>query len=571
MGYLAFFLLVGLTCLLWSAACTALAARVGRAWLRSLVLALGIAVPLVGLLPWLAATSSLAFDLGVRPNWFASTVTIVLSAVIGGIWISRAGMHADPGATVSPAAGRWPAVGLLALSILAHACAIGTLLILDNAVAAEARAMRVEAAVMMQAALPPVVPDADRAARLHGQAAAAIAAHPSLKSADGPLFRMRRPGDADAAMREVFAQHTATIETVRRAADIEGCRFRRDWTRPSVEMIIPEINSLRVEARLLSFAARMEAADGRHAEALADVARIANIGRHAASEPILIAQIVGWMIEADALDVLAKILPSLGSEDASLLESPAIGDLVAAPPTLAHCLIGEEAFGLATFADFADGRRGYDDLGDLLGDPGFSPFTSDGPFAIPASALSMLFRVFLLPADIEGYRRGFDGWRRLATVMEEQPQGWPNVAARLAAVEDDLRSRGPRGLLCRMIAQPIDEGFMTQTRVEALHRAAAVLVAATRHRLATGSLPATIDELVPSLLPAVPRDPFTASGSMNMLVSGKEVVVWSVGPDRESRGGDLTARDEEGRENDDTGMRMAVSPAPAAAGTAGER
>ena len=230
--------------------------------------------------------------------------------------------------------------------------------------------------------------------------------------------------------------------------------------------------------------------------------------------------------------------------------------------------LGEEAFGLATFADFADGRRGFEDLGDLLGDPGFSPVSSDGPFAIPASALSMLFRVFLLPADIEGYRRGFDGWKRLATVMEEQPQGWPNVAARLAAVEEDLRGHGPRGLLCRLIAQPIDEGFQTQTRVEALHRAAAVLVAATRHRLATGSLPTTIDELVPSLLPVVPRDPFTTTGLMNLLVSPEELVVWSVGPDGESSGGDLTMRGEDGRENDDAGMRMAVlgGPAPASAG-----
>ena len=50
MGYLCFFLAATAACLLWSAACTAAAARVGASWLRSLVLALGIAVPLVGLL-----------------------------------------------------------------------------------------------------------------------------------------------------------------------------------------------------------------------------------------------------------------------------------------------------------------------------------------------------------------------------------------------------------------------------------------------------------------------------------------------------------------------------------------
>ena len=546
MGYLAFFLLVGATCLLWSAACTAAAARVGIPWLRSLIMALGMAVPLIGLLPWLAGAQWLAFEMRIEPNWFAPTVSLVVAAVVGGVWISRAGM-ASATSSSAPIAARWPLVGLMALTILAHACAIGTLLILDNAVAAEARAMRVEAATMMQTALPTSVPDADKAARLHGQASAAISADPSLKASDGPLFSRRsgrRPADGDGRRPplrpesvSLITRHAATLGTIRRAADIDGCRFRRDWTRPQFEMLIPELTMLRIESRLLAVAAEQEAVEGRFPEAFADLARVVRIGRHASSEPLLVAQVVGWMIEADALDILMQLLPELGPEHAAFLDDPAIRDLIAAPPTLAHSLVGEEAFGLSTLADFADGRRGFDGLGDLIGDPGFSPVSSKGAFAPLAGWLSTLFRVFLLPADIAGFRSEFDQYRRLAAAAEEQPSGWPGLERRLGEIREASASGRRHGLVSRILLRDVPEAFQTQVRVDTLHRAATVLVAAHRHRLATGDLPESIEALVPGNLPRVPLDPFTRTSLLQWRSSPEGIIVWSVGPDGLDQGG----------------------------------
>ncbi|MFM7249401.1 MAG: hypothetical protein ACKO5R_05845 [Planctomycetaceae bacterium] len=547
MGHLAFFLLVGATCLLWSAACTAAAARVRIPWVRSLVVALGMAVPLIGLLPWLAGARWLAFVVRVEPNWFAPTVSLVIAAVVGGVWISRAGMASATSSSSAPIAARWPLVGLAALTVLAHACAIGTLLILDNAVAAEARAMRVEAATMMQSALPTSVPDADKAARLHGQASAAISADASLKSSDGPLFTRRsgrRPASADQRRPPLrpetvalITRHAATLETIRRAADIDGCRFRRDWTRPHVEMLIPELTMLRIESRLLAVAAEHEAVEGRFPEAFADLARVVRIGRHASSEPLLVAQVVGWMIEADALDILMQLLPELGPEQAAFLDDPAIRDLVAAPPTLAHSLVGEEAFGLATLADFADGRRGFEGLGDLIGDPGFAPVSSKGAFAPLAGWLSTLFRVFLLPADIAGFRAEFDQYRRLAAAVEEQPSGWPSLDRRLDEIREASDSGRRHGLVSRILLRDVRDAFQTQVRVDALHRAATVLVAAHRHRLATGALPESIEALVPAHLPRVPLDPFTRTSLLQWRSAPEGIVVWSVGPDGLDQGG----------------------------------
>jgi hypothetical protein len=70
MGYFAFFLILTAACLLWSAACTAAAARSARR--RALWLFLGLALPVLALLPWLWASGWLAFDARMRPNWFGA-------------------------------------------------------------------------------------------------------------------------------------------------------------------------------------------------------------------------------------------------------------------------------------------------------------------------------------------------------------------------------------------------------------------------------------------------------------------------------------------------------------------
>lgn len=554
MGYLAFFLLLTITCLLWSAACVAAAARVERPLWRGLLVAAGVVLPLVALLPWLAASGVLAFGAKMRPNWFGPVLTVGLSALVGGLCIARGGLSKLPFSSVAVAA-RWPVIGLFALALIAKATTFGTLLILDNAVAAEARAMRVEAAAMMQAALPPAPADADNAARLHARAQAMIAAAPEITAVDGPLIDP--PQDVGtAAVGEFLARHSDLLDTIRRAADLPGCRFARDWTRPSLDMLLPEVTAIRHETRLLALAARREAAEGKHAEAIADVVRIGRIGRQVGSEPILISHLVGNATDGKALSVLTEILPRLGPGDAALLDAPALRDLVASPPSPARCLVGEEAFGLALFADFADGREGLHELGKLSSDPNSAMLPQEGAGRLLAEPLSAVWRVFLLPSDIAGYRRRFRRYRQLAAGTEDGSPNWPDMKRAIDDVEDKLSGSAREGIVSRLITPALGSVFQSQARAMATHRAAEVLLAATRERLATGTLPDSLDALVPGRLPVVPADPFSTKAPLRMRVDGDETVVWSIGPDGEDDGG--PQRDGEDREidNDDVGLRM---------------
>ena len=560
MGYLAFFLILSAACLLWSAACTAAAARSDRRRLRSLLLVVGLALPVLALLPWLWASGWLAFDARIRPNWFGPVLTVVLSTLVGGLLIAIGGLG-KPAGTTTVRAAQWPVIGLFGLAILAKAVSFGTLLILDNAVAAEARAMRVEAAAVMQAALPPAVADAENAAILHAQAAAALAAAPDLTAADGPLGQTD-PDVASPAVGALLARHAGLLDTIRRAADMPACRFPRDWTRPSFDMLLAEVQSCRNEGRLLALAARHEAATGKPAAALTDAVRLGRIGRQVGSEPILISHLVGIAIDATALSVVADILPTLTPADAPLLDDPALRDLVVSTPSLVRAINGEEAFGLSIFANFADGRQGIDDMGRLAGDPNVAILPQEGPFSLLTDPLSAVWRAFILPADIAGYRRRFEAYRQLVTGGVDQSRTWPQTQKQIDGIEAEIRA-GPDGFLSRLIAPATDAVLRSQCMAVARHRAAEVLLAATRERLASGTLPASIDALVPARLPSVPRDPFTTDAPLHLKATPEELLIWSVGPDGDDDGGPQKDSEECDTGNDDIGLRMTAAAAVA--------
>jgi hypothetical protein len=553
MGHFFFFVFVVASCLLWSAAWTAAAARTQRPWLRRLLEGVAWSAPVAALLPFVAFTAFLAFWKPMPTNWFGPTLATCLSALIGGIWIVWAGLaranakplraEADP---VPPAA-RWPVVGLAAAFVIAKAVSFGTLLIIDNAVAAQAPYLRLEAGQLMQANILPVVPDSQNAAPLYRQAFAALDADAALKSDESPLTKATTIDVANPAVTDLLARHAATLDLIRRAADRDTCRFQRDWTRPSIDMLLPELQSLRAVARLLALKTRREVADGNATDALHDVARIQRIGRHSASEPLLISSLVGLAIDALALETFAQVLPTLGKSDLAALDSSDIRDLVTTPPAMASHYYGEEAFGLSTFADMTDSRFGVANALEMFANQPQRPFLSR---ILP---LTLLYRVFFLEADLTGYRSIMRKYQQLAAGSEP----YPEVKKKTDAMEKELWDRSP-GMMTSLIMPALGGVFRAQAQALARQRAASALVAATRQRLETETTPTTFEELSTKLVPPASRDPFTADRPLVMKQTDDALLVYSVGPDGEDDGGPPAPGAEKVEGNDDVGLRMAL-------------
>jgi hypothetical protein len=553
MGHFLFFVFVVASCLLWSAAWTAAAARTQRPWLRRLLESVAWSAPVAALLPFVAFTAFLAFWKPMPTNWFGPTLATFLSALIGGIWIVLAGLaraNAKPlraEADQVPPAARWPVVGLAAAFVMAKAVSFGTLLFIDNAVAAQAPYLRLEAGQLMQANIPPVVPDSQNAAPPYQQAFAALDADPTLKEENSPLTTATTIDVANPAVSDLLARHAATLDLIRRAADRDTCRFQRDWTRPSIDMLLPEMQSLRTAARLLVLDARREAADGNAAVALHDAARIQQIGRHSASEPLLISNLVGLAIDAMALETLAKVLPTLRKSDLAALDSSDIRDLVTTPPALASHYYGEEAFGLSTFADMTDNRFGVANALEMFANQ------PRHPFLFRILPLTLLYRVFFLEADLSGYRSIMRKYQQLAAGSEP----YPEVKKKTDAMEKELWDRSP-GMMTSLIMPALGGVFRTHAQSIARHRAASALVAATKQRLETGAVPETFDELAAQLVPPASRDPFTADQPLVMKQTDDALLIYSVGPDGEDDGGPVAPGADKVEGNDDIGLRMAL-------------
>jgi hypothetical protein len=553
MGHFLFFVFVVASCLLWSAAWTAAAARTQRPWLRRLLEGVAWSVPVAALAPFVVFTAFLAFWKPMPTNWFGPTLATFLSALIGGIWIVWAGLaraNAKPlraEAEMVPLAARWPVVGLAAAFVIAKAVSFGTLLFIDNALAAQAPYLRLEAGQLMQAHIPPVVPDSQNAAPLYQQAFAALDADPAAKGDSSPLATATTIDVANPAVTETLARHVATLDLIRRAADRDTCRFQRDWTRPSIDMLLPELQSLRAVARLLVLDARREAADGNAADALHDVARIQRIGRHSASEPLLISNLVGLAIDAMALETFAKVLPTLGKSDLAALDSSVIRDLVTTRPAMASHYYGEEAFGLSTFADMTDSRFGVANALEIFANQPRRPFLSR---ILP---LTLLYRVFFLEADLAGYRSIMRKYQQLAAGSEP----YPEVKKKTDAMEAELQNRSP-GMMSSLIVPALGGVFRTHAQSIARHRAATALLAATKSRLEAGNVPDSLEQLAAKLVPPDSLDPFTADRSLLMKRTDDAVVVYSVGPDGEDDGGPVTPGANKIEGNDDVGLRMAL-------------
>ena len=108
-----------------------------------------------------------------------------------------------------------------------------------------------------------------------------------------------------------------------------------------------------------------------------------------------------------------------------------------------------------------------------------------------------------------------------------------------------------------LLAPALSGCIRSGVRSQAVHRAAAVAVAATRYRIEKGSLPKSLDDLVPAYLSLAPADPFVAGAPLRFKKTEEALIIYSVGPDGEDDGGPLLPGTEPAAGNDDVGLRLA--------------
>ena len=554
MSIFSFFLIVLLTCLLWTAACTAAAVRLKKPLLRRLLLTLGFLAPLLSLLPFVAFTTILAFVAHLQVNWFPLAISIFISTLIGSGLILLRGTQPDGGGWKTVPAANWPPLALFTLFLLTKSVTAGTILYLNQTVTAQARALQNEAAVLMTTHLPPNLPDQENAAGLYRGASVIFEDDDAFQEIVQKASKTRIDS-VDPETIAFLTRHMETLKLLRQAAARPTCRFIRDYSRPSVDMLLPEIQFFRDAARILALSARYNASIGEIPAALDDVSSIMKISLHASSEPILISGLVGLAIDGIAVNNLIDILPFINTDSLALLKRNDIHNFLSTSPSLAKNIYGEEAFGLNVFSIFGTGEFDQWQLASFIMDDLNIPDSiyQQNIFLNPALAA---YRIFLFPQDLAAYRQTMHSYKRVA----ESSDSYAARKTILKRIENDLSSGKPKGFITALLTPGIGKAIENAEKVRMRHAAILVAIAATEFRIAHDSLPEKADSLIPDFLPCLPKDAFLDTSRICYSSKDDGVAIYSVGPNGKDDGGPGPQIDNDQPKTDDVGIFLRQAP-----------
>ena len=353
---------------------------------------------------------------------------------------------------------------------------------------------------------PPPVPDGANAAAYLRQAIAVqnTTLGPSASSVafpDSPPYPAQWHAMADAAA----AANAAALAPLRQARAHDAADWGVGVRSPTSPPLFPLLNQARGLANTSGDAAMREHLRGNDAAALELARDVRHLARSVDRQPWLISHIVATGCEALALNRIMMMAPALevapGGEDvragSAVPDGPATRGQVKA---LIAELAGPDARRLSAAAGLASERMVLAESvrAATAGNPVLRPLYQAEERRVLAAT------EWFAPAAAQ------QTWSGLRAVLASRPAGPP-------------RSGPGRigNLLSRTMLPALQGTFDRDIHVEAERRMTAVSLAVRLYRIDRGAWPASLDELVPAYLPAVPADPFAPAGEPLRYVLNK--------------------------------------------------
>ncbi len=445
------------------AALLAWSARLGRPLLRRAipVCGLGLLFLFNGRLLWKALELRWVahFD---RAPWLAALLLVVLQVLAAIVLVRRA--RAEPGAVCWPASAlAFGTISALALDLCAFWC-------LDLEARLFASDLRFEAGTIVYREIPSGLPDAQNAASVYARIQPGVEAPGEKLSVWSEAIDGRRELDTkDPALRAALSEFAPLLAEVRAAAVLEQCEFPITVDEPAATLM-PGILDWMMVSRALALEARVRASEGDLDGALADAIAGVRFARQIAQTPSLVSLSCAVVQRATVVHTLPWLLcdPSLRAQHLSRLD-PQLARLLHEPLAALgpRALRMEEAYALNLVGCMALRRSPFDE-------------GSPTPFVILEDAL---YRVFLLEADVRGYRDIMHAQQALAAApladlfaAEEQ---------RAAFLEQVQRS----GMLASVLVPSVTDRMIQFHRADAEARLAVIAIECARHKLDGGRYP----------------------------------------------------------------------------------
>uniref|UniRef100_UPI0037521FFE hypothetical protein n=1 Tax=Armatimonas sp. TaxID=1872638 RepID=UPI0037521FFE len=175
------------------------------------------------------------------------------------------------------------------------------------------------------------------------------------RKTDGELLAAAQKTDALAPAQAVLKRQAFLLKLAEKAAALPGYSMERDWSK-GLGTPFPEYAVARQMVRLLGVRALRASEAGKPFEALADLERAAQIGRHIGSEPTLIAMLVHVACATIADRAFIKILQRHGGKSEVLSAARQTAATFGPTPDLRFSYRAELPFQLMEVANMRQGK-----------------------------------------------------------------------------------------------------------------------------------------------------------------------------------------------------------------------
>jgi len=276
------------------------------------------------------------------------------------------------------------------------------------------------------------------------------------------------------AIADCLAANEQCLALLHEAAGFEQCRYNWDYMTG-----LPELKSVRHCAHLLKLSIVSHADEGDSEAAVRDIHDGLQLAKSLRREPMLVSYLVRVACNALTVSGLEQALNRTTFTDEQLKELDDAFAAVAGDLDLAEAMIMERCFNL-----------------EYTRDPSQIGGSGRGGF------------VFRLPG-IQG-RGLIDILNYMGDCIEAARLPVTERVARLREIEQELNELSVLHLMIKVLAPAMGRIGEIDLRLHAHLDLAKAALAIERYRLATGSVPNELAELVPAYLDEVPIDPFDA-------------------------------------------------------------
>jgi len=377
----------------------------------------------------------------------------------------------------------------------------------------------------------PAVPHEHNAAQFLIQAASGIAVDPnSTLSLSDVLSNEELMETQASVVRRLIALNDQPLRQARQARTKQQVDWGIRFTRPIVNItgtVLPYLSPQRELARLLCVAAFWQHRNGDDGvavetlrDAIAQAERVGQIG-------VILAHLTALAIDGLALDTIESVASHL-----------LVADALATPPTASSPARREQV--QALIADLLDeetlrenwrwamyGERLYalDCVNVAVSSPGGLGALSGGPapprpFGWLLKPMFQLDAVFMMEYCTAYAEAGTAPDCPTAQALTARYPAFRSGIERVAHV------------LSSLLLPALDLMVEVHFRAIAMRRLAATALAIRLYEIDHGRRPASLDQLIPDYLPAIPLDPFAADGrALGYLPRAPKPVLYSVGPD----------------------------------------